>query len=354
MNEARQSQGGRPVPPVPGGGGRAPAPAVLSLDIGGTKLAVGVVTADGEVHGLLIEPTRRWEGPDAVIARLFELGHRAVAAAGLDRPVDAVGISCGGPLDSSTGVLISPPHLPGWLDVPLGSMARDEFGVPAFLENDATAAALGEHRFGAARGVRTMIYLTISTGVGGGAVIDGRLHRGAAGNGGELGHLMVRPGGRLCSCGRRGCLEAYVSGTNIAERAAEGLGGPGSAGSSLAGLDPLTAADVAAAALAGDAYARAVWTDTTDVLGQALTDLVNVFEPELVVLGGGVTRAGAMLLDPVAEAVARDAMPPAAKAARVVLAGLGDVVCVVGAGVVALDVLAASSGASGTTEAEHA
>lgn len=327
----------------------APERAVLSLDIGGTKLAVGVVTSDGAVHGLLVEPTRRWEGPDTVIARLFDLGHRSIAAAGPDVSIEAVGISCGGPLDSATGVLISPPHLPGWLDVPLGAMTQAEFGVPAYLENDATAAALGEHRFGAAHGVSTMIYLTISTGVGGGAVIDGRLHRGAAGNGGELGHLMVRPGGRLCSCGRRGCLEAYVSGTNIAERAAEGLGGPGGARSALAGIDALTAADVAAAALAGDAYARAVWTETTDVLGQALTDLVNVFEPELVVLGGGVTRSGAMLLDPVAEAVARDAMPPAAKAASVVLAGLGDVVCVVGAGVVALDALAAP-GAPATKE----
>ncbi|RIQ18874.1 ROK family protein [Jiangella rhizosphaerae] len=336
MNDTAQARGGRSVPPLPGDGGE-PAAAVLSLDIGGTKLAVGVVTPDGAVHGLIVEPTRRWEGPDAVIRRLFDVGHRAVAAAGLDRPIDAVGISCGGPLDSSTGVLISPPHLPGWIDVPLGELTRQEFGVPAYLENDATAAALGEHRFGAARGVSTMIYLTISTGVGGGAVIDGRLHRGAAGNGGELGHLMVRPGGRLCSCGRRGCLEAYVSGTNIAERAAEGL--RAGAASSLRDADPLTAADVAAAARAGDAFAREIWAETTDVLGQALTDLVNVFEPELVVLGGGVTRAGAMLLDPVAEAVARDAMPPAAKAARVVLAGLGDVVCVVGAGVVALDAL---------------
>ncbi|PZF80462.1 ROK family protein [Jiangella anatolica] len=311
--------------------------AVLSLDIGGTKLAVGVVTSDGVVHGLLIEPTRSWEGPDAVIRRLFDLGHRSVAAAGLDRPIAAVGISCGGPLDSATGVLISPPHLPGWLDIPLGPMTTDEFGVPAYLENDATAAALGEHRFGAARGLNSMIYLTISTGVGGGAVIDGRLHRGAAGNGGELGHVMVRPGGRLCSCGRRGCLEAYVSGTNIAARAVEGLAAAPS--SSLHKADPLTAADVAAAARAGDAFAREIWAETTDVLGQAVTDLVNVFEPELVVLGGGVTRSGALLLDPVAEAVARDAMPPAAKAARVVLAGLGDVVCVVGAGVVALDAL---------------
>lgn len=336
MNEATRAHAKR------GAGGADTA--VLALDIGGTKLAVGVVTTDGRVHGLTIEPTRRWEGPDAVIARLFDMGHRAVAAAGLDRPVSAVGISCGGPLDSATGVLISPPHLPGWLDVPLGEMTRTEFGVPAFLENDATAAALGEHRFGAARGTTTMIYLTISTGVGGGAVIDGSLHRGAAGNGGELGHVMVRPGGRTCSCGRRGCLEAYVSGTNIAARASEGIRAGRT--SSLAAVDSLTAAEVAAAATAGDGYAREVWDETTEVLGQAVTDLVNVFEPDLVVLGGGVTRSGPMLLDPVAEAVARDAMPPAAKAARVVLAGLGDVVCVVGAGVVALDAL--------TTEVEHA
>ncbi|WP_116947984.1 ROK family protein [Jiangella endophytica] len=318
----------------PGSGPAAAAPsAVLGLDIGGTKLAVGVVTPDGAVHGLITEPTRRWEGPEIVIRRLFELGHRAVAAAG--RPVAAVGISCGGPLDAAAGVLIAPPHLPGWLDVPLGRMTRSAFGLPTYLENDATAAALGEHRFGAARGARTMIYLTLSTGVGGGAVIDGRLHRGAAGNGGELGHVMVRPGGRPCTCGRRGCLEAYVSGTNIAARATDGL--RGGAISSLDDVDPVTAADVAAAAAAGDPFARAIWTETTDLLGQALTDLVNAFEPEVVVLGGGVTRAGAMLLDPVAELVTREAMPPAAKAVRVVLAGLGDVVGVVGAGAVALD-----------------
>ncbi|NED99323.1 ROK family protein [Phytoactinopolyspora halotolerans] len=313
-------------------------PAVLSLDIGGTKLAVGVVTSDGRVHGLIVEPTHRDEGPEAVIARLFDMGHRAVADAALDTPIAAVGISCGGPLDGADGVLLCPPHLPGWIDIPLGSMVLEEFGVPAFLENDATAAALGEHRFGAGVGTSTMLYLTVSTGVGGGSVVHGRLHRGAAGNGGELGHIMVRPGGRLCTCGRRGCLEAYVSGTAIAERAAEALESTESP--ALAGASPLTAASVSAAARDGDPLAERIWAETTDILGQALTDLVNMFEPELVVLGGGVTRSGAMLLDPVTEAVARDAMAPAAKAVQVVLAKLGDVVCVVGAGVVALDALA--------------
>ncbi|CAL8972638.1 ROK family protein [Cellulomonas sp. 73-145] len=309
-------------------------PAVLALDIGGTKLAVGVVTPDGSVHGLLIEPTRRETGPSAVLAHLFDMGRRSMAQAGLG-PVRAVGISCGGPLDPASGVLLSPPHLPGWLGVPVGDLATAEFGVPAMLENDATAAALGEFRYGAGRGTTTMLYLTVSTGVGGGAVIDGRLHHGAAGNGGEFGHLTLQRGGRLCSCGRRGCVEAYVSGTSIAERAAERLSRPGP--SSLRSLPAVTAADVAAAAAARDRLATEVWDETVDLLGCAVTDLVNVFEPDLVVLGGGVTRSGALLLEPVRDVVAREAMPPAAQAARVELAALGDVVCVVGAAAVAFD-----------------
>ncbi|MBF8189320.1 ROK family protein [Nonomuraea sp. K274] len=311
-------------------------PPVLSLDIGGTKLAAGVVTGDGRIHGWQVTPTRREEGPRQVLARLFDLGRKAVADAG-EPEVAAVGISCGGPLDTATGVLGCPPHLPGWIDVPVGALAAEAFGVPSALENDATAAALGEFRYGAGRGTRTMLYLTVSTGVGGGSVIGGRLHRGAAGNGGELGHVMVRPGGRRCTCGRHGCLEAYASGTAIAERAREALatGRP----SSLAAVGNPTAEDVSRAVESGDGLAREIWDETTWALGTAITDLVNVFEPELVVLGGGVTRSGALLLDPVAVAVARDAMPPAARTARIVLAELGAGVCVVGAGAVAHDLL---------------
>lgn len=311
-------------------------PPVLALDIGGTKLAVGVVTADGRVHGLRVAPTHRDRGPEDVVERLFALGREAVRGAALG-PVGAVGISCGGPLDAPSGLLESPPHLPGWVDVPIGPLARDAFGVPFALENDATAAALAEFRYGAGRGLRDLVYLTVSTGVGGGAILDGRLHRGAAGNGGEFGHVTVRRGGRLCSCGRRGCVEAYASGGSIARRAVEALADEPS--SSLASLATVTAADVSRAAAAGDPLAVRVWDETVDLLGSAVTDLVNVFEPELVVLGGGVTRSGAMLLDPVRETVRREAMAPAGRAARVVLASLGDVVCVVGAGAVAFDAL---------------
>jgi glucokinase len=308
---------------------------VLALDIGGTKLAVGVLGSDGALRSFLAGPTRREQGPRPVLRRLFDMGHRAVAEAGL--PADAIGgigISCGGPLDSRSGVLLCPPHLPDWIGVPVGPLATAEFGVPAVLANDATAGAWGEYRFGAGQGAHTLVYLTVSTGMGGGAVIDGRLHRGAAGNGGELGHLMVHPGGRLCTCGRRGCIEAYASGTAIAQRATEAV--TGGRRSSLASLRTITAKDVAAAAPT-DALARAIWDETTELLGIAVTDLVNVFEPDLVVFGGGVARAGHLLIDPVARIVAGNAMGPARTAARIVLSGLGDTVCVVGAGALALD-----------------
>jgi glucokinase len=304
----------------------------LALDIGGTKLAAALVGRDGSTSGVLVEPTRREEGWPAVVDRLFALGRRALADAGVPR-VSAVGIACGGPLDVDTGTLLSPPHLPGWNDVPIGPLAAHAFGAPFALQNDATACALAEFRFGAGRGTSTMLYLTVSTGIGGGAVVDGRLHLGATGNASEFGHLTVLRGGRECSCGRLGCVEAYSSGTSIAARATELV----ACGEStvLSRLDRITAADVSKAAAAGDGVARAVWDESVEMLGTAVTDLVNVFEPDLVVLGGGVTRAGAMLLEPIRAQVAREAMRPAAEAARIALAGLGDRVGVVGAGAVA-------------------
>jgi glucokinase len=308
--------------------------AVLALDIGGTKLAAAVMTGGGAVLGTLVEPTHRELGWRSVVERLFDMGRRAIERAQAPG-VRAVGIACGGPLDAASGTLISPPHLPGWCNVPIGPLATEAFGAPFALQNDATAAALAEYRFGEGRGAAAMLYLTISTGIGGGAVIDGRLQLGTTGNGTEFGHLTVLRGGRLCSCGRHGCVEAYASGTSIAARATEAI--EGGRTSSLSALPEITAAEVSRAAAAGDPLAREVWEETVDLLGTAVTDLVNVFEPDVVVLGGGVTRAGAMLLDPVRALVAREAMPPAAAAARVTLAGLGDLVGVLGAGVIGHD-----------------
>ena len=308
---------------------------VLALDIGGTKLAAGVVDECGRVHSFLVTRSRPERGPDVELARLFDLGRRAVADSGVEWvEIAGVGIGCGGPLDASRGVLVSPLHLPGWHDVPVTSMAEAAFERRAFLENDATAAAAGEHRYGAGRCARNMVYLTISTGVGGGVVIDGRLYRGA-GNGAELGHVTVDWHGRPCrGCGRLGCLEAYVSGTSIAERALEAIAVSANGSSSLAALDSPTAADVAAAARADDSLARTVWDDTVDALACGLITIVNVFEPELVVVGGGVSRAGDQLLGPVREQVRAKAMEPAARSVEIVQSALGEQVGVVGAAAV--------------------
>ncbi|HWE10365.1 MAG TPA: ROK family protein [Solirubrobacteraceae bacterium] len=323
----------------PGCGGASDGRLVLALDIGGTKLAAGIVDPAGATRSFLVMPSRTELGPDAVLADLFALGRDAVSDAGVAwSQVAAVGIGCGGPLDAERGILVAPAHLRGWREVPVAALAQDTFGRPALLENDATAAAAAEHRYGAGAGRRNMVYLTISTGVGGGAVIDGRLYRGTTGNGGELGHVTVDWRGRRCrACGRRGCLEAYVSGTSIAERAIEQM----DPGSRLAELDRPTAADVAAAARAGDRYAAAVWEETIDALACGLTSIVNLFEPELVVLGGGVTRSGEQLLGPVRERVRSAAMAPAGSAAEVVTAALGDRVGVVGAAAIAFDAVCA-------------
>jgi glucokinase len=208
------------------------------------------------------------------------------------------------------------------------------------VDNDATACAIAEWWFGAGRerDVRHLVYLTISTGVGGGLVLDGRVYRGAAGNAGELGHLTIDYQGRQCGCGRRGCLEAYASGPQIAARARERLADGRE--SSLAALPDITARDVAAAAAAGDPLASEVWDETTAMLGSAIANILDIFNPELVVLGGGVTRAGDQLLAPVRETGLRQAMAPARNAADIVLAGLGEELGVISAATVAFERLA--------------
>jgi glucokinase len=267
-------------------------------------------------------PTEAERGPENGLRRLFALAREALDG----RDIEAVGIGCGGPLDSRAGVLIAPLHLPGWTDVRIADLASAEFGVPAVLDNDATAAAAGEHRFGAGRGVSNMVYLTVSTGVGGGVILDGRVFRGATGNGGELGHVTVDWRGRRCKgCGRRGCLEAYASGTSIAERARD------------AGLKVETASDVAAAARDGDPVAVRVWDETCEALACGIASLANVFEPERVVIGGGVSREGEHLLGPVRERVKAEVIGPVADSLEVVAAELGERVGVAGAAAVAYE-----------------
>lgn len=307
---------------------------VLALDVGGTKLAAGVVRPDGAIASFRQVPTRVQEGPAGTVERLLRLGDDVLDAAGTD-PADlaATGVGCGGPLDPVSGVILGPPGLPGWDRVPLGRQVRDRFGS-AYVENDASAAALAEYRWGG-WDVRNLVYLTVSTGFGGGVVRDGVLFRGAAGQGGEFGHVVIDWRGRRCGCGARGCAEAYVSGTSIATRAAEAVRAEPT--STLAMLDPITAKDVFEHAQDSDPTACQVWDESIAMLGRAVAVLINVLEPDLVVLGGGVTLAGDRLLDPVREQALAQAMSPAAQVCDVALTRHGDRVGVLGAAAIAYD-----------------
>jgi glucokinase len=239
-----------------------------------------------------------------------------------------VGVSFNGPVAADDRAVRRSMHISGWDDFALAAWLEQELGAPTLIANDADAAALAEQRFGAGRGTRHLLYMTISTGIGGGVIIDGRLHRGERAWAGEIGHMPLVPDGPPCPCGRRGCLEALASGLSIARAARDRLRSqsPISNLRSLAN-DQLTARDVATAAAQGDALAGAVWAEAMGWLGLGVAAAVNLLDPGRVVLGGGLTRAGALLFDPVRRVVAARALDPAVE---IVPAALGDDVGILG------------------------
>ncbi|MFB3816743.1 MAG: ROK family protein [Candidatus Methylomirabilales bacterium] len=275
---------------------------VLAIDIGGTKLAAGIVERSGGILARGEVPTRAADGPEAVLDRIVALGTRLLGDPAA-RGVTGVGVCSPGPLDRAAGVVLSPPNLPGWDRVPLVSRLRAAFGLPVVLDNDANAAALAEFRYGAGRGACSLAYFTVSTGIGGGIVLDGKLRHGVGDAAGEFGHMTVLPDGPACPCGNRGCLETLASGTAIARAARERLSGP--APSRLRDVPDVTAAEVARFAAAGDRVAREVWERAVRFLAQGVATVVTILAPERVVLGGGVTEAGELLFAPLREEVRR-------------------------------------------------
>jgi len=263
-----------------------------AIDLGGTKLRAEVADLEGNGRGEVILPTESGGGPDHVIGRMVEALGAAAAEAGVALgDLRGLGVASPGALDLVNGIVHEAPQLPGWDGIPLPRILSDRLSIPVFLENDANAAALGENRFGAGRGTRQMIYFTVSTGVGGGIIIDGRIYHGVTGSAGELGHIIVQPNGSLCLCGKLGCLEAYASGTGIAWRAAELVEAGEAPGLERLRREKgeLDADEVAEAARQGDEAARRLFDEAGYYLGIALTNCVNIFNPEMIVLGGGVT-----------------------------------------------------------------
>jgi glucokinase len=306
---------------------------VVGIDIGGTNLVVGTVAEDGsEVLGLVSEPTRVESGPDAIIDRIAALARASMKEAGT-RELLGAGIGSPGPLDTKAGVVLLTPNL-GWTNMPLRDRLSAALGLPATLDNDANCAIFGEWWRGAARGARHVVGLTIGTGIGGGIVIDGRIYHGASDIAGEIGHMTIDSTGRRCKCGNYGCLEAYASGPAIAARAIEGI----EAGAETRlpsyvndDLSLITAQVVYEAAHDGDALALEVVTDTARFLGAGVANILNIFNPEVVVICGGVTLAGDKLFVPLRAEVQRRAFKPAVKVCRIVPGELPGKAGVVGA-----------------------
>jgi glucokinase len=272
------------------------------------------------------------EGLQAVLGRIRAtirevLGDTDIA------DVLGIGIASPGPLDPRTGVVIAPPNLPGWDHVPLSDIMHQEFGLEVHINNDANLAGLAEYRFGAGRDTRDLVYLTVSTGIGGGIICDGRLLMGAHGLAGEPGHTTVEPNGPLCNCGQVGCLECMASGPAIARQATAwiGQGQDSLLSAQLHGGGELTAEMVGKAALEGDKVAMQAVARAARYLGIGVLNLIHIFDPDRVVLGGGVSRLGPLLFDPVRTWVRDHAMAPVQREIPILPAALGDQVGLLGA-----------------------
>lgn len=313
---------------------------IIGLDLGGTKISAAAVSVDGSrVAGLRSIPTQSELGAEGVIDRIIALIEGVILdtinETGVSRK-NFLGIGAGapGPLDREKGIVVVAPNL-GWRDFPMSDRIQKRIGLDITLDNDANCATVGEWWLGAARGGRNVVGITIGTGIGGGLIINGELYHGASDVAGEIGHTTIDVNGRHCKCGNYGCLEAYASGPAIATRAREALVREDMASmlpSMVDGaLDRITAETVYDAAKKGDGLANEIVRDTAKYLGAGIATLLNVINPDTVVIAGGVIRAGDALLTPLRAEVRRRAFRPAVKACRIVPAELPGTAGVTGA-----------------------
>jgi glucokinase len=312
------------------------------VDIGGTKILLALFAATGEMLAKDTRPTLAQEGVSAVVARLCSAIDNIIKQNNLKpSQLGGIGIACAGGIDTGRGVVVTPsPHLPEWVDIPLADIIRKRFNIPTFVLNDASAAALGEHRSGAGRGVNNLVLLTLGTGIGGGIIADGKLYLGAVGAAGELGHMTIDADGLACGCGNKGCLEVLASGTAVAGYAIQRIKrGEKSALTGMAGgkIENITAEMVGAAARSGDTLAMDVISRAACYLGVGLVNIVNIFNPELIVLGGGMAGLGDLLIGPGQRLVGERAFTISSRAVRIVVGQLGNEAGVYGAAAFALE-----------------
>jgi glucokinase len=307
---------------------------LVGLDLGGTKCAavLGGLREDGslQILGKLTYATATYPGPQLMLGRLQEAVNQLLSDHCIPaRGCAAIGVSCGGPLDSKRGLIRSPPNLPGWDEVEIVRILSERFGIPAGIQNDANACALAEWKFGAGRGTRNMVFLTFGTGMGAGLILDGRLYAGTNDNAGEVGHLRMAPAGPM-GYGKAGSFEGFCSGGGIAQlaraKAIEWLG-QGKAVSFCTGQEDLTGINahrIAEAARRGDPLALEIFAICGDYLGRGLAVLVDILNPECIVIGSIFVRAADLLVPSLEKALAAEALPLARQVCRVVPAAFDE------------------------------
>ena len=301
---------------------------IVGIDLGGTNIKSAIVSEEKKIVIKTSVPTPTQEGPKAIMDAMADVVHELMNKEGITRKdILAVGIGAPGPMNWQTGVVYSPPNLPGWHNVPLADEMCKRLEVPCYIENDANAACFGEYWLGAGQGCDCIAVLTLGTGVGGGIVVFKKLLRGIDGTAGELGHLKVQRDGRLCGCGSRGCLEAYASVTGMVRTAQEKIEqGEKTILMEMCNnnIQSITGKMIFEAVQKGDELAKEVFYETAVWLGLGIASIVNMLNPERVILCGGMIAAGDILFEPVRETVMKNAFEVPAKRCEIVPAGLGE------------------------------
>lgn len=308
----------------------------IGVDVGGTNITAGVVNAQARILSRCTVQSHSGRPPDEVIQAVIEAIAAALDGVGLALDaVSGVGLGFAGHVNGAEGLVLTSSNLPAWDRHPLRDILQERLGAPVRLENDANCAAWAEYRFGAGRGSRTMCYVTFSTGFGAGIVIDGKLYTGATGTAGEIGHTVVDPDGPLCTCGKRGCVMAYACGMAISRMACERLeSGEPTLLQDLCGTTPshVSGEVVAEAAGRGDAVAQEIMSIAGYYFGIGLSTIVQVLNPDCIVIGGGLMQAGDLVMKPAVQALNANIHPVLVDSAKIVPSALGEDAGLIGAG----------------------
>lgn len=306
----------------------------IGVDVGGTNIKIALIDFEGKIIYSNTVPTRAEMGFEAGVANIKQAIKDLMQETNQDsKTIEAIGFGLPGQIDYQSGMVKNLPNIPGWINIPLGKLIEDEFQITTKLDNDVRCAALGELNFGAGKGCENLICITIGTGIGSGIILNGKLVRGAANAAGEIGHIKLTLGhGPLCGCGDHGCFEAYASGPSIVAMAKEYIAGGKSAKYKEMATDGIiTPYIVAQAALQGDAVSIRIFKQMGEIIGVGLSSVINLLNPEKVIIGGGVADAGDILLEPIRKTILDRAMPIQGQTVKIVPAQLANTAGVIGA-----------------------